>query len=189
MNEPPLLSYRQAEQILTNAELIHSANAVMQALQHMADEITQVLSQRHPLVLCVMNGAVVFAGQLLPKLLFPLDFDYLQVKRYDQQLRADKVRWQVAPSEILRDRTVLVIDDILDAGLTLRAIREKALQEGVRAFYSAVLVEKQTGLPKPIQADFVGLTVPDRYVFGFGMDIHGAWRNLPAIYAIKSDNQ
>lgn len=189
MNESPLLSYRQAEQILTDAELIHSANAVMQALQLMADEITQVLSQRHPLVLCVMNGAVVFAGQLLPRLLFPLDFDYLQVKRYDQQLQAGRVHWQVAPSEVLRGRTILVIDDILDAGLTLTAIREKVLQQGAHAFYSAVLLEKQTGLPKPIQADFVGLTVPDRYVFGFGMDIHGAWRNLPAIYAIKNDNQ
>jgi hypoxanthine phosphoribosyltransferase len=189
MDESPLLSYRQAEQILADAELIHSANDVMQALQHMADEIIQVLSQQHPLVLCVMNGAVVFAGQLLPRLLFPLDFDYLQVKRYDQQLQAGKVRWQVAPSEVLRDRTILVLDDILDAGLTLAAIREKVLQQGARAFYSAVLVEKQTGLSKPIQADFVGLTVPDRYVFGFGMDIHGAWRNLPAIYAIKNNNQ
>ncbi len=183
------MSYQQAEQILSDAELILSENDVMQALQHMADEITQVLSQQHPLVLCVMNGAAVFAGQLLPRLLFPLDFDYLQVKRYDQQLQAGKVRWQVAPSEVLRDRTILVLDDILDAGLTLAAIREKVLQQGAWAFYSAVLVEKQTGLSKPIQADFVGLTVPNRYVFGFGMDIHGAWRNLPAIYAIKNDNQ
>ena len=78
-----------------------------------------------------------------------------------------------------------VLDDILDEGHTLSAIRDRLLQQGATAFYSAVFADKAIGRKKPIEADFVGVTVPNRYVFGFGMDVEGAWRNLPAIYAVK----
>jgi hypoxanthine phosphoribosyltransferase len=78
-----------------------------------------------------------------------------------------------------------VLDDILDEGITLSTIRDWVMSRGAAAFYSAVLAEKEIGRPKPINADFVGLVLPDRYVFGFGMDVYGVWRNLPAIYAVK----
>ncbi len=180
-----MLTYQQAQQILDTAELIYSEQTVAQTIHCMALNITQLLSQQQPLVLCVMGGAVVFAGQLLPKLPFPLDFDYLHVSRYNKQLHGGEIQWRVKPGESVKDRVILVLDDILDEGITLAAIRDKVLENGAKAFYSAVLAEKRTGRLKPLQADFVGLTVPDRYVFGFGMDIHGAWRNLPAVYAVK----
>jgi hypoxanthine phosphoribosyltransferase len=82
-------------------------------------------------------------------------------------------------------RHVLVLDDILDEGETLAAIRDKLLEMGAARVWSAVLTDKNNGLDKPIQADFVGLDVPNRYVFGCGMDAYGLWRNLPAIYALK----
>jgi len=85
----------------------------------------------------------------------------------------------------LAGRVVLVVDDILDEGHTMAAIRDRILQEGAAAFYSAVLADKNIGREKPVRADFVGVTVPDRYVFGFGMDVESAWRNLPAIYAVR----
>jgi len=85
----------------------------------------------------------------------------------------------------VQDRVVLVLDDILDEGITLAAIRERIMRQGAAAFYSAVLAEKDIGHQKPIRADFVGLTLPNRYAFGFGMDVYGAWRNLPAIYALR----
>lgn len=180
-----MLTYQQAQQILDTAELIYSEQMVAQTIHRMALNIAQLLSQQQPLVLCVMGGAVVFAGQLLPKLPFPLDFDYLHVSRYNKQLHGGEIQWRVEPGESVKDRVILVLDDILDEGITLAAIRDKVLENGAKAFYSAVFAEKETSKPKPLQADFVGLTVPDRYVFGFGMDIHGAWRNLPAVYAVK----
>ncbi|MDO8895531.1 hypoxanthine-guanine phosphoribosyltransferase [Nitrosomonas sp.] len=180
-----MLTYQQAQQILDAAESIYSAQTVVQTLQRLATDITQVLSQQQPLVLCVMGGAVVFAGQLLPQLRFPLDFDYVDLTRYDNKMTGGEILWRVEPRESVKDRVVLVLDDILDEGITLAAIRDKVLEKGAKALYSAVLTEKETGKPKPFKADFVGLTVPDRYVFGFGMDIHGLWRNLPAIYAVK----
>ncbi len=180
-----MLSNQQAEQILNDADLLYSADVVTETVQRMANEITEVLSDQCPLVLCVMSGAVVFSGQLLPLFRFPLDFDYLHVTRYNDKTCGGMIQWQTFPRNSLQGRTVLVLDDILDEGITLAAIQEKVLACGAGKFYSAVFAEKSLAKPKPLRADFVGLTIPDRYVFGFGMDIYGAWRNLPAIYAMK----
>ena len=180
-----MLDATKALDLLKHAELIASSEKVSETLTQLADEITRALSDTHPLVLSVMGGAVVFTGQLLPKLSFPLDFDYIHVTRYGNNTQGGLLDWKVMPRENVAGRTVLVLDDILDEGHTLAAIREKVLSLGASAFYSAVFTDKQIGKPKPIQADFVGMTLPNRYVFGFGMDVQGAWRNLPAIYAIK----
>ena len=182
-----MLTSEQIEHILQNADLVYSAETIETTVQRLADEITKKLSEQYPLVLCVMKGSIVFAGHLLPKLMFPLNFDYVQVSRYHNETSGANMDWLVFPQHDLRDQTVLVIDDILDEGVTLAEIRKKVLDCGARSFYSAVLVDKDIGKTKPFQADFVGLTLPDCYVFGFGMDIHGVWRNLPAIYALQSE--
>ncbi len=171
--------------ILDGAEQIYSAAEVSGAIHRMAAAISTAIKDTDPLVLGVMGGAVFFAGQLLPLLPFPLDFDYVQASRYRNQLHGHDIHWRVAPSDNVRGRTVLLLDDILDEGITLAAVRDKCLEAGALRVLVAVLTEKDLGRPKPIQADFVGLVVPDRYVFGCGMDVHGRWRNLPAIYALR----
>lgn len=182
-----MLSYEEARKTLATAEQIIPAAAVSQIVKRMAVDITAELSHHYPLILSVMGGAVVFTGQLLPLLEFPLTFDYLHVTRYNNKMRGGEVTWKVSPhEEELKNRVVLVLDDILDEGVTLAAIRERVMGHGAKAFYSAVFAEKDIGRPKPAQADFVGVMLPDRYAFGFGMDIHGAWRNLPAIYAVRN---
>ncbi|MDP2266766.1 MAG: hypoxanthine-guanine phosphoribosyltransferase [Thiobacillus sp.] len=175
----------EAQQLLDNAEPIASADEVQAVLDRLAGEISHVLAEAFPLVLPVMGGAVVFAGQLLPKLRFPLEFDYLHVTRYRGNTTGTEVEWRVLPGQNVVGRNVLVLDDILDEGETLAAIRDKLLSMGAARVWSAVLTDKDNGLDKPIQADFVGLRVPNRYVFGCGMDAYGLWRNLPAIYALK----
>ncbi len=180
-----MLSNLEARTILSNAELLHDADAVQAALHHVAGRINATLADRHPLVLSVMGGAVVFSGQLLPLLDFPLDFDYLHVSRYGNDTRGGELQWKVAPRENVQGKVVLVLDDILDEGETLFEIKRRVLELGATAFYSAVFADKDNGKTKPIHADFVGLTLPNRFVFGYGMDIYGAWRNLPAIYAVK----
>lgn len=175
----------RAWQILEAAELIHSAAAVDAAIARVAAEITAALKDRYPLVLSVMGGAVVFTGRILPLLNFPLDFDYIHASRYAGTTSGGAVDWKVEPKGNVSGRVVLVLDDILDAGETMLAIRERVLALGAQAFYSAVLTDKKRDQAKAICADFVGLSLPDRYVFGCGMDAHGIWRNLPAIYALK----
>lgn len=179
----------RAWKILETAELIHSAQAVDAAIARVAGEIAAELKDQYPLVLSVMGGAVVFTGRVLPLLNFPLDFDYIHATRYGGGTSGRRVDWKVEPTGQVADRVVLVLDDILDEGDTMHAIRERVLGLGARAFYCAVLTDKQKGTVKPIRADFVGLSLPDRYVFGCGMDAHGAWRNLPAIYALKEGGE
>ncbi len=175
----------QLWEVLKRADLVCGEDQLRAAVQRVAQEITGVLAERVPLVLSVMGGAVVFTGQLLPLLHFPLEFDYIHVTRYRGSMQGGTIQWKVEPRPLLAGRVVLVVDDILDEGHTMAAIRDRILQEGAAAFYSAVLADKNIGRDKPVRADFVGVTVPDRYVFGFGMDVESAWRNLPAIYAVK----
>lgn len=177
----------EAQALLDRAERIVSEDEVQAALARLSIEIGAALAPAFPLVLAVMGGAVVFAGQLLPRLSFPLEFDYLHVTRYRGNTRGGEMEWRVLPGQNVVGRTVLVLDDILDEGETLAAIRDKLLGMGATRVWSAVLTDKKNGLDKPIRADFVGLEVPDRYVFGCGMDAYGLWRNLPAIYALNPD--
>ena len=176
---------QDARALLADAELIHPAAAIQTALDEVAMRIRTRLAESNPLVLCVMTGGVVFCGQLLPRLDFPLDFDYLHATRYGPETQGGKISWRSAPWIPVKDRTVLVVDDILDEGVTLAAVKESLKRLGAAEVLLAVFADKLNGKSKPVSADFVGLTVPDRFVFGFGMDIHGAWRNLPAIYAVR----
>lgn len=180
------VSVQHAREILRDAELLYSEAQVQATLQRLSREINDALAGAHPLVLSVMGGAVVFTGQLLPLLEFPLDFDYVHVSRYGDARNGGQMRWKVEPCETVRGRVVLVLDDILDEGHTLAALRQRVLELGASRFYSAVFADKRHGRAKPIHADFTGVELPDRFVFGYGMDIEGAWRNLPAIYAVKA---
>jgi hypoxanthine phosphoribosyltransferase len=176
---------QQAWAFLRNSDQIASAEQVDAAVRRVAGEIEAKLGGSYPLVLAVMGGAVVFAGQLLPMLRFPLDFDYIHASRYGAATRGAGLEWRVSPPNLAKGRAVLVVDDILDHGETMAAIRTRLLELGAQAVYSAVLVDKILDKKKPIQADFIGLSIPDRFVFGCGMDAKGFWRNLPEIRAMK----
>jgi hypoxanthine phosphoribosyltransferase len=177
MNQSP-------QNLLANSDEIYSANAVSEAIDSLASQITEVLSKTNPIVMSVMGGAVVFTGQLLPQLNFPLEFDYVQANRYHGTSGQDLV-WRVEPSDKVKGRVVLLLDDILDEGITLAEIKAKCLAMGAEQVLVAVLSEKILDKNKPIKADFVGLDLPNRYVFGCGMDAYGWWRNLPSIRALK----
>jgi hypoxanthine phosphoribosyltransferase len=176
---------RESWAFLEESDLVSSAAEVEAAIGELASGITANFKDRYPLVLTVMGGAVVFAGQLLPRLRFPLDLDYIHVTRYGAATVGGGISWRVEPPESVRGRAVLVLDDILDGGQTMAAIRARVLELGAESFQCAVLVEKILGKEKPIAADFVGLRIPDRFVFGCGMDARGLWRNLPEIRAMR----
>lgn len=177
----------KARQLLDGADLIHSAEVVNAAVSRVAAEISTQLAEKNPLVLCVMTGGIIFSGHLLTQLDFPLEFDYLHATRYGPDTQGGKISWRSAPWTSVKGRTVLVVDDILDEGVTLAAVKESLRRMGAEEVLTVVFTDKLNGKKKPISADFVGLTVPDRFVFGFGMDVDGAWRHLPAIYAMKEE--
>ena len=176
---------REAWAFLESSELVAGAGEVSEAIRRLAREIECELKDSYPLVLVVMGGAVVFAGQLLPLLRMPLDFDYIHATRYGAAVTGGGIDWRVEPPRGVKGRAVLVLDDILDGGHTMRAIRERLMELGAASFRCAVLVEKNLQKEKPLTADFVGLRIPDRFVFGCGMDAKGYWRNLPEIRAMR----
>ena len=182
-----MMDIQEAKNIFATAELVHSAETIAGAVNRVAAEITQMLQECNPLLLCVMSGGVPFTGQLLMQLPFPLDFDYLHLTRYGQETSGGMLSWCSLPKTPVEGRTVLILDDVLDEGVTLAAIVERMKEWGAAACYTAVATDKLNGKKKPIRADFVALTIPDRFVFGYGLDVRGKWRNLPAIYAMKEE--
>lgn len=187
MNDIP----QHIKKVYENAVCIYTKNQVIAALDHMASQIHDVLHDQNPVLLCVMVGGMVLMGNLLPRLDFPLEVDYVHATRYRGELSGKEIQWKVTPTINLFNRTVLVVDDILDGGITLAAIIDYVKQQGANAVYSAVLVDKhhkrvENGLA---HADFVGLQVEDHYIFGYGMDYHEYLRNAPGIYMVAPEDE
>lgn len=174
---------QQAWEVLQKADRVHSPEVVEAALGRMAREIQQRLASTNPLLVCIMTGGVVPFGKLLPLLQFPLEIDYVHASRYGGKLQGGELNWRVKPSQDPRGRVVLLVDDILDEGETLAAIEEYYRAAGSKEVYKAVLTVKDRRRSKDVPIDFKGLDVPDRYVFGYGMDYKGYLRNAPGIYA------
>lgn len=173
-------------QLLARARCLFDPQQIDAALDAVAVQINNTLAEHNPLLLCVMNGGLITTGHLAPRLKFPLQMDYIHASRYREQLTGAELHWRVTPATSLTGRTVLLVDDILDEGETLSAIRDWCLNQGASAVYTAVLVDKQhdrkTAALK--QADFTALIADDYYLFGYGMDYKGYWRNAPGIFAV-----
>ena len=180
------LTDESLRQIRDEAVMLHGAEAVTAALDRLADEITATLDGTLPVVICVLNGGIIPTGHLLTRLDFPLETDYLHASRYrGMTTGGQEIVWLCKPHLSLKERTILLVDDILDEGNTLKAISAYCRDAGASGVYTAVLVEKQHDRRgAEMKADFVGMTVEDRYVFGCGMDYKGYLRNLNGIYTL-----
>jgi hypoxanthine phosphoribosyltransferase len=180
-------SLTEMRDLMDTADCLIGQDEVERALDRMADAITRDLGDRLPVFYCVMNGGLITTGHLLTRLGFPLEVDYLHATRYRRGLRGGELFWRVSPEVPMADRHVVIVDDILDEGATLAAILDYCRQAGAASVATAVLVDKQhrrKAVPG-LKADYCSLEVVDRYVFGFGMDIKGYWRNAPGIFAPK----
>ncbi|MCK5191474.1 MAG: hypoxanthine-guanine phosphoribosyltransferase [Methylococcales bacterium] len=179
--------FNEVSHIESSADLLHDESEVETAIDKMAEKINYLLNDRNPVFLSVMNGGVVIAGKLLTRLNFPLTFDAINASRYLNNTSGGEIQWIQKPETNLKDRTVLIVDDILDKGLTLEAIIDYCKDQGATSVYTAVLVDKKLDYKKPVIADFVGLKVENRYLFGYGMDYKGYLRNASGIYACKDE--
>lgn len=181
-----MTSYQDAQAVLQAADCLYSKIEVERAISRLALEIAASIGDKNPLILCVMNGGLVPTGKLITELNFSLQVDYIHATRYRGATSGGELHWVARPQHDIRDRVLLIIDDILDEGVTLQGILEYCREQGAREVYTAVLVEKLHDRKAGIKhADFTGLQVEDRYVFGYGMDYKGFLRNAPGIYAVK----
>lgn len=179
------------KEVLEKATCLFTTEEIESALDKMAADIQNQLHDKNPVILCVMIGGLVPMGNLLPRLDFPLEVDYVHATRYRGEMNGGEIIWKVRPSAELTGRTVLVVDDILDGGVTLAAIIKEVENLGAEKVYSAVLVDKhhkrvENGLQ---QADFVGLKIDDHYIFGYGMDYKEYLRNAKGIYIVAPEHK
>jgi hypoxanthine phosphoribosyltransferase len=183
------LTPEQAWEVYRQADCLFAEAQVEAALDNMAAAIQQQLADTNPVVVCLMNGGVVPFGRLLTRLPFPLQVDYVHATRYGARIHGGELEWIAGPFVSARDRTVLLVDDILDEGTTLAAIEARYRADGAKRVFKAVLTRKDRLRKVAIDADFVGLDIPDRYVFGYGMDYMGYLRNAPGIYAVAAKHE
>lgn len=181
----------QIKEVSKKATCLFTANEVEAALDRMAINIRDEMEDKNPLLLCVMIGGMVPMGNLLPRLNFPLEVDYVHATRYKGDIKGGDIEWRVKPSVDLSGRTVLIVDDILDGGITLQAIVDYVQAENAAEVYTAVLLDKQhKRVPNGLQnADFVGLVTDDHYVFGYGMDYKEYLRNAPGIFMVAPEHE
>ncbi|MDH5612005.1 MAG: hypoxanthine-guanine phosphoribosyltransferase [Gammaproteobacteria bacterium] len=179
-------SIEDLKTVLSRASLIYNDEQIAQAIDTMAAQINERLKDAQPLLLCVMNGGLVFTGYLMTRLnCFP-QVDYIHATRYRNQTTGTTLNWLAYPSHDLKNRTVLILDDILDEGITLKAIVEYCREQGAKQVLTAVLVQKKhRRCVADFESDYVGLEVEDKYVFGFGMDYQSQLRYLNGIYALN----
>ncbi|MCK7594226.1 hypoxanthine-guanine phosphoribosyltransferase [Pseudomarimonas salicorniae] len=173
------------DDVLADAELVHDRAAIHAATRRMAGELRRDLAGQRPLYLTIMHGGMLFAAELALELGFDVEFDYLHATRYRGDTRGGGLHWLRRPERDMQGRPVILVDDILDEGPTIVAVRDWCREQGADSVHIAVMCWKRhdRGVAG-LAPDYWGLEVPDRYVFGYGMDFHEQGRNLPAIYAL-----
>jgi len=174
------------EDTVKNSKILYSYNEINNGISNIADACNEHFKKikNNVTLLPVMKGVLPFAGHLIPKLLFNTDIEYIHVTRYHQNLGTKNCNWIYKPDiSAIKNKDILVLDDILDEGVTLLNIKDKLKSMGARSIVTAVLFDKTINQKKSTLADFVGLEVPDKYVYGFGLDFKGGGRNLPNLYS------
>lgn len=172
--------------IPAGAERIASPEEVAAAFDRLAEDIATRLAGREPVLVAVLEGGRMPAAEISRRLTIPHVNDALRVGRYGNGAKGGQLRWHALPETPLHGRAVVVIDDILDEGITLAGVARHCREAGAGEVLTCVLTEKD--LPEraaELEPDFRGFLVPDRYIVGCGMDYQGRWRELPGLYALE----
>ncbi len=178
---------KEIDNLYAKSSLLYSSQDIQESLDKMALNIEEKIGDKNPVVICVMTGGLVATGHLLTRLNFHLQMDYVHATRYQGEMEGGQLEWIAKPRTSLKGRTVLIVDDILDAGITLAEIKKAFLADGASEVYTAVLIDKIRQRPEEglQQADFVGLTITDHFIFGFGLDYKGYLRNTSGIFQVN----
>ncbi len=174
------------QEVIARSDIVFNRSEIERVIDVMAEKIRKDLHGQFPVFLTLMHGGMFFAARLGLELGFDAEFDYLHATRYRGEMTGSGLAWLHRPATIIEGRTIILVDDILDEGHTLKAVRDWCEDQGAAKVKIAVMATKQHDRCVPgLKADYSGLMVPDRYVYGYGMDMNEHGRNLPAIYALK----
>jgi hypoxanthine phosphoribosyltransferase len=183
---------KKMQEVYAKATCLYSKEEINVALDKMAQEISYRLADSNPIILCVVLGGIIPVGNLLPRLDFPLEIDYIHISRYGNKTTgSDEIIWKAKPTISLEGRTILIVDDILDEGVTLATVIDYCQEQGAKETLTAVLVDKKKDRSKSRikNADFTALAIDDHFVFGYGLDYQGYLRNAPGIYVVAEEHR
>ena len=181
-----MLLEEEVTAVCDEAVCVASAADVEAALARMAQQLQGLQLDAPVLLLCVMSGGLMVAAELLKRLPMPMRLDYIHASRYRDATEGSTLTWEATPSQPMVGATVIVVDDIFDEGVTLAAVVDFCRGRGALKVVTAVLVDKQHARKQgDVEPDVVGLSLPDHYLFGFGMDYKGYLRNRAGIYAVR----
>ncbi len=170
------------------SRLLYSRSEIAAVIDRLASRVNERCAGHEWVILCVMNGGLIFCSELMQRLDILVRLDFVRISRYRETTSGGDLEWHARPQTDLEGKRVLLLDDIFDEGTTLAAIADYCREQGAAETVTAVLVEKQHDRKATdFRPDLIGLTCPDVYVFGCGMDYHGLWRNLPEIRQLEED--
>lgn len=170
--------------------ILFHADQIAARVRELAEMITEDV-RRDELgelaVVVVADGAIVFAADLIRAIPAPLRLHTVKMNSYGARLTSSGEVRLIGPAPEVRGRDVLIVEDILDTGLTLGTLRTLLVDAGATSVRTAVLLDKPSGRRRPYSAEYVGFTCPDAFVVGYGLDFDGLYRNLPHIGELRRD--
>jgi hypoxanthine phosphoribosyltransferase len=170
------------------ARVLYHESTILSRLDELAHQITTDYAEKELTVVSILNGSFIFMADLLRRVPLPLQIDSWSVSSYRGTQSCGQIHFRQQHIADVRGRHVLILDDILDSGLTLRVIKERLAKEaGAASIRCCVLLRKNVARDEAIEADYVGFDIPNEFVVGYGLDYNEQYRNLPYIGILKEE--
>lgn len=164
-----------------------SENEIQAAVKRVGEEINRDLSDSNPLFICVLNGAFMFAGDLMKTVNFPCEITFIKLSSYEGLYTTGNVKEVMGLNESVVGKNVIVVEDIVDTGITMEKIINSLNAKGAKSIKVATFLQKPEALQRDIQVDYVAMKIPNQFIVGYGLDYDGYGRNLKEIYTVISE--
>lgn len=159
---------------------------IQEAVKNVAETINHEIAGTNPLFICVLNGAFMFAADLMKHINFPCEITFIKLSSYDGLYTTGTVKEIIGLNESVVGRNVVVVEDIVDTGITMERILDSLHAKGAKEIRVATFLQKPDALQRPIKVDYVAMKIPNDFIVGYGLDYDGYGRNLKDIYTVVS---
>jgi len=159
---------------------------IQAAVRRVAEDINRDIADKNPLFICVLNGAFMFAGDLMKTVNFPCEITFIKLSSYEGLYTTGAVKEIIGLNESVVGRNVVVVEDIVDTGITMERILSSLRAKGAKDIRVATFLQKPDALQRDIRVDYVAMKIPNDFIVGYGLDYDGYGRNLKDIYTVVS---
>jgi hypoxanthine phosphoribosyltransferase len=160
---------------------------ILTAVKKVALQINSDLKGTNPLFICVLNGAFMFASDLMKEIDFPCEITFIKLSSYEGLYTSGSVKEIIGLNESVVGRNVVVVEDIVDTGITMERILESLIAKGAKDIHVATFLQKPDALQRNIKIDYIAMKIPNDFIVGYGLDYDGYGRNLKNIYTVVNN--